>query len=650
MKRVIAIVAIVVALVAGVAIGYGVRSALVSVGHEGHENGTEARVQWWTCSMHPQVHEPEPGKCPYCGMDLVPVKEEAGADTDPRQLVMSKAAKVLAEIETAPVVRKSAVKTVRMVGKIEYDETLLSYIAAWVPGRIDRIYVDYTGITVRKGDHMVQLYSPELVSTQEELLQAIDRERKLEESGSADARRMARSVRVATEERLRLWGVSAGQIEEIKKTGSTVDHLTIFAPVGGVVIKKHVSEGAYVKTGSRLYTIADLSKVWIFLDAYESDIAWVRYGQEVEIEAEAYKGETFKGRIAFIEPFLNEKTHTVRLRVNVPNLEGSLKPGMFVHATVRAGVAASGRVVDPAMAGKWICPMHPEVTSEEADTCRICEMDLVTTESLGYISADEADAETPLVIPVTAPLITGKRAVVYVEVPGADRPTYEFREVVLGAHADEYYIVRSGLKEGEKVVVYGNFKIDSQMQILGRPSMMSPGVGDDDGAPGAPGDGSSEGEGTGGAVQAPADFRKGLSSLLSTYIEAQAALASDDDEKAKAALKHVSHALEAVDMKLLDVEAHTRWMRLSKSIRSSASEAVDSAGIVDTRRAFALLSDAVMETLTAFGHAGPGHFYELFCPMAFDGKGASWVQRTEETANPYLGAEMLECGTVKREF
>ena len=229
----------------------------------------------------------------------------------------------------------------------------------------------------------------------------------------------------------------------------------------------------YLDTGTMIYTVADLSKVWVKLDAYESDLVWVRYGQEVEITTEAYPGEIFKDKITFIDPILNEKTRTVKLRVNVDNTDGKLKPQMFVKAIVSSMVAAGGKVMAPEMAGKWICPMHPDVVKETSGSCDICGMDLVTTESLGYVKADTPQ-QAALVIPVSAALITGKRAVVYVQLPKTEKPTYEGREVMLGPRAGDYYIVESGLTEGELVVTKGNFKIDSALQIQAKPSMMNP--------------------------------------------------------------------------------------------------------------------------------------------------------------------------------
>jgi Cu(I)/Ag(I) efflux system membrane fusion protein len=238
-------------------------------------------------------------------------------------------------------------------------------------------------------------------------------------------RETARQKVDAVREKLRLWGLTKKQIANIEKREKPSDHMTIYSPISGVVIDKNVHEGMYLKTGDRIYTIADLSQVWVKLDAYESDLSWIRNGQEVEFEIEAYPGEILKGKIGFIDPFLDTKTRTVKVRVNVPNSEGKLKPEMFVRAV-----------------------LYPVV-------------------------ADAAEGESLLLIPASAPLITGKRTVVYIKVPG-NKGTYQGREIVLGPRTGDYYLVRQGLTEGELVVVNGNFKIDSAIQILAKPNMMSP--------------------------------------------------------------------------------------------------------------------------------------------------------------------------------
>lgn len=443
---------------------------------EPQASSLKPKASLWTCSMHPQIKLPHPGQCPICGMDLIPLETGSGTD-NPRELSVSPSTAALMKIETSLVERKFVQADIRMVGKVDYDETRTAFITARVPGRLDRLFVDYTGVQVKQGDHMASIYSPELLSAQQELLQAIQSVKALTNSTSTIVRDVSQSTVDAVREKLRLWGLMPEQIQEIEARGTLVDHTTLYSPVSGIVIHKNAQEGAYVKTGDRIYTVADLSRVWVKLDAYESDLPWLRYGQMVTFTTEAWPGETFKGTIAFIDPVLNTATRTVNVRVNVENPELKMKPGMFVRAVAHPLIAEDGKVTNPSLAGKWICPMHPEVVKDQSDDCDICGMPLVTAEELGYVASDTATA--PLVIPATAPLITGTRAVVYVEIPDQEKPTYEGREIMLGPKAGGFYIVHHGLKEGERVVTQGVFKLDAELQIRAKPSMMSPEGGSD---------------------------------------------------------------------------------------------------------------------------------------------------------------------------
>ena len=462
---------VIIIILLAFAIGYLVRGWKASSVQNTEHIQIASKEQMWTCSMHPQIRQPKAGKCPICFMDLVLVDSsgEAGA----REISFSEDALKLMEIQTTTVERKFVEAQIRMVGKVDYDETRMKHITAWVAGRIDRLYVDFTGTRVIKGDHMVYLYSPQLISAQAEFLQAVKSVQNIKSESSEFMKRSTRATLEATSEKLRLLGLTEEQIKNIETTGQATDHIIIYAPIGGIVINKHITEGTYVQTGTKIYTIADLSQLWVQLDAYESDMMWIRYGQEVEFTAEAYPGKVFKGRISFISPTVDAKTRTIKVRLNVSNLEETLKPEMFVRAIVRSKIASEARVMAADMADKWICPMHPSVVKDAVGKCDICQMDLVTTESLGYIKADLPD-EAPLVIPATAALITGKRAVVYVQKPNAEKPTFEGREVVLGPRAGDYYLVEEGLFEGEVVVLKGNFKIDSALQIQAKPSMMNP--------------------------------------------------------------------------------------------------------------------------------------------------------------------------------
>ena len=658
----------------------------------------------WTCSMHPQIRWPEPGKCPLCGMDLiqaagtsqpkaakktkkepkyacsmfcvppmprpgkcpicgmkmVEVEDTGGGEEAPRTLTLSPRAQKLAEIQTVPVERKTVSAEIRMVGKIDYDETRLGYITAWVPGRLDRLYVDYTGVPVKKGDHMVYLYSPELATAQTELLEALRRIKPSETGEISQTNQRAAAWLENIRDKFRLWGLTDAQIAEIEERGTTSDYMTIYAPMGGIVIHKNVFEGSYVETGTRIYTIADLSHVWVKLDAYESDLAWLRYGQKVEFQAEAYPGETFKGTVAFIAPVLDAKTRTVKVRVNVENQDGRLKPGMFVRAVAHSELAAGGRVIDAELAGKWMCPMHPEVIKDEADNCDRCGMPLVRTESLGFVSIEAGDIEVPLVIPASAPLITGKRALVYVEVP--DQPgTYQGREIRLGPRVGKQYIVLDGLAEGERVVVHGAFKIDSAMQIMAMPSMMSPEGGQpppshDHGQKPHQANAKTErmpsprqdlDKPDGLKLNVPPAFAGEFRPVLAAYLKTQDALSHDQHKQAQSAAAELGKALAGVDMTLLTGKAHVAWMKESGGMTKAAHDITASADIQMARAAFALLSESMIVAAKCYGGATET-VHRFHCPMAFGDRGADWLQRKDKTENPYFGSTMFRCG-VKRE-
>jgi len=505
-----------------------------------------------------------------------------------------------------------------------------------VPGRLDRLFVDYTGMGIRKGDHLVEIYSPELLAAQEELIQAVQSDLALRKSDLAIMRSTSRANVDAAREKLILWGLSPAQVRRIEERGETMDRLTIHAPLGGIVVKKHALEGQYVRTGTPIYTIADLSRLWVKLDAYESDLTWIRLGQGVTFEAQAYSGQTFKGRIAFIHPLLNVRTRTVKVRVNVDNADAKLKPGMFVRALVHSQVALGGRVLEPDLIGKWMCPMHPEIVKDEKGQCDYCGMALVTATSLGFRPA-EKEPQAPLVIPATAPLITGERAVVYVEVPDAKRPTYEGREVVLGPRAGHYYLVNSGLKQGERVVTRGAFKIDSALQIQGKPSMMSPRT---------------------TAMAAPPEFLGQLEPVYAAYFAVQQALFKDDIESARRAFGDLVRGLDGVDVALLQGRGlllrrsrpHEAWMPLAPRLKEAAEAGQKAADLNAARKHFGDASAVALELEKVFGHGGEATHYKAFCPMAFGSKGMHWLQAADTIQNPFMGSMMPRCGTIKRTF
>ena len=619
------------------------------------EGAGAAREMAWTCSMHPQVRRTEPGKCPICHMDLIPLEEREGAGPPQAAVFQANAsARELMRIQTVAAARQRVSREVRMVGKVAFDETRVAYITAWFPGRLDRLYVDYTGMEVRKGDHLGELYSPELLAAQQDLRRAAAALEGMRVDAPEVLRKTAETTAEAARERLRRWGLTDRQIDQAEKEGITSEHVTIYAPISGTVIHRDGQEGMYVDTGTRIYTIADLSSVWVKLDAYESDLPWLRYGQQVEFTTEAFPGEVFSGRISFIDPTLDTATRTANLRVIVRNEGGRLKPEMFVRAVARVEMTVDGRVVDADLAGKWISPMHPEIVKNGPGTCDVCGMPLVRAEELGYAAPEPAEREAPLVIPATAPLITGVRAVVYVETQNDEGYAYEGRDVVLGARAGDFYVVAEGLEEGERVVVNGAFKIDSALQIQAKRSMMSePSEAVEEahmhaGAMEMP---SMEG---GGTMQIPAEkggeipeaFRAQVGAFYEAYAGLVERLAGDDLVGARKAIAQAKTALGSVEMGLLSGAAHQEWMAQAMRLGEALAAMAGAEDIEEVRVPLADLSAALISVVERFGMDSELAAYRAHCPMALGNQGADWVQPGEEVRNPYYGASMLACGEI----
>lgn len=619
----------VAAVAAALLIGIGVGRFALSpdADHAGHASATGSVMDsttgsgeptTWTCSMHPQIQQPEPGDCPICGMDLIPLEKDAGADDGPRVMSMSEASRALADIQTTEVIRDFPVSEVSLVGKLAYDETREKSLTARFPARIDELFVNYTGIRVNQGDHLAKVYSPELLSAQRELLTAY--------RANPDS-----SITRAAREKLRLWDLLPAQIEALIESGEAKDQFVLKAPVSGIVVTKNVKEGDYVKTGETLFKIVDLSVLWANLAAYESDLPWLRYGQEVGFTVESFPGENFHGQIAFIEPKVDSLSRTIPIRVNVPNEGERLKPGMFVRAVVASRLAAAGEVYAPDFAGKWISPMHPEVVKDGPGQCDVCGMDLVPAEALGYV--DHPGADAPLIVPTSAVLRTGKRAVVYLEKPNTERPSYEGREVVLGPRAGGHYIITAGLDAGDRVVTNGAFKIDSALQIQAKPSMMNP-------QGGGPTPGHNHGGGAPAGGQSHALQHVGMAmlkiggkvapQLVEPYLAMQSALAGDDLDAAKAQAK----AMMQITGHSGDLPAMLHEML--------AAETLDAFRIP--------YFDTLSGALIAAVRAQPGSFDRelnvMRCPMAKDNRGADWLQASEPLQNPYFGAMMLKCGEM----
>jgi len=359
----------------------------------------------YTCSMHPQVRSEEPGRCPICGMDLIPLEPENSTDSDINKTI-SENAMALADIKTSKVKKMSLKKTLLLPGEIKVDESRLYDISAWFPGRIDKLHADETGMFVKKRSRLATLYSPEIISSQREYIQAL----------SSQDKELIHSV----ENKLRLLGLIDNQIEELKKTRKTNEMIDIYSKDKGIVLKKDVLKGEYVKTGQKLYSMADISKVWGVFEAYESDSSLLDIGQKVKINIDAFPDDEISGVVTFISPVVNEKTNSIKIRVEIDNPNNRFKPGMTARAKIEV-------------------PLN--------DIPKIA-------------------------VPSESVLQTGKRALVYV-LTDKEKKTFQAKEVSLGKNNGEFYLIEDGLKENEEIVYSGTFFVDSSLQLAGRPSLFT---------------------------------------------------------------------------------------------------------------------------------------------------------------------------------
>ena len=339
-------------------------------------------IRSWTCVMHPTVKMPEPGSCPVCKMDLIPIYEGSGLELTEQQ-------KALIPVRTEPVAFREVSREIRTVGVLDYNETRMAYASTRISGWIEDLHIDFTGINVREGDELLSIYSPELVTAQEEYLTALKSIEELQNTEYPELRRSIEQTLAAAKSKLELYGLTLDQIEGIRDRGEVSTTLPLFAPIAGTVVHMNVTQGQHVNKGMNLYHIADLNSLWIMADVYEYELPWIYMGQAVEIAAQSMPGQTFSGKVTYIYPFFDTQTRTQKVQIEVPNPTGRLRPGMYVTLLIKptlAEIYTQGAIITVSEAeGKWVCPMHPEEQSDEFGECSICGMDLV----------ERAEASTP---------------------------------------------------------------------------------------------------------------------------------------------------------------------------------------------------------------------------------------------------------------
>ncbi len=435
------------------------------------------------CPMHPTVVQEEPGQCPICGMPLARRKhgEKASLPEGVTARVQLAPFRVnQAGIRTAEVGYAPLSQTLTTVGSIAFDERRLANVASKVPGktRVERLHVNFTGKEVKAGEPLAELYSPELSQAIAELRTA----RRVEQESSGLQTAAARSIlgdrrkmlQLATE-KLRRWGITQGQVDEILDQGKDDFKIPILSPIGGTVVRKNVVEGQEVQEGFAMFEIADLGHVWVLAQVYEHQIALVREGQAVEATVEAFPGQTFPGTVAFIQPTLDPTTRTVEVRFDLENAARRLRPGMFATVTLKTPVAQTlafqsrtsehqeNCPVTRARLGSMGDPIAAEVEGRKVWICCGSCTAKLKAQPAKYLARLAAPPHGEVLsVPESAVIDTGTRKIVYVEAgPGI----YEGRVVVLGPRIGDRFPVLEGLVLGEKVAAAGAFLIDAESRL-----------------------------------------------------------------------------------------------------------------------------------------------------------------------------------------
>ena len=589
-------------LIVGVLIGWllfgGSGSGSGETLPEGHSIEDHQAGTVWTCSMHPQIRQDEPGSCPICGMELIPLEsDDADDDASEFTVKLSNAAMKIAEVEMSSIEKKAPYKEVYLPGKVMADERNIAELTARFPGRIEKLMVNFTGQKVRKGQVLAKVYSPELVTAQRELFEAL----KLKETNPNYYR--------ATRNKLKLWDLTEEQISQIEQSGDVNFYFDVLSPITGTVTMRHVALGDYVKEGSALFEVVDLRHVWVMFDAYESDIPWIKLRDKIKFKIKSIPNREFESTVTFIDPVLDPMSRVAGVRAELNNPGELLKPEMLAAGILKTMLPGS---------------------------------------------SDQ------LVVPKSAVLWTGKKAVTYVMTSDHNN-MFQYREIDLGAEAGDYYIVEDGLLEGEMVASNGVFKIDAAAQLKGEKSMMNPeggkvsmghnhaGYGDEK----EPAMGSEhEGHGTSTDNEMKMDmsvdenFKKQLTNVYKVHLGLQDAFIATDAAMTKEKIPLVKAALDKVDMSLVKGEMHNHWMASLKKLNETLDEIHQSSDIEKQRLAFADLSDALYGAIKMFGTSGETIYYQ-YCPMARDNEGAFWLSAVEDIKNPYFGDAMLSCGENK---
>ena len=584
---------LIVVLAVGLVIGYilGTPSSR-NKNIDDKEAVVDLNEQIYTCSMHPQIRQKGPGLCPICAMELIPAVSGSTDNSggNPNEIQMSESAVQLANIQTTFVKRGQSLREINLLGRVEVDESRMYEISARFNGRIEKLFINFTGQNVIKGQLLAKVYSPQLVTAQKELLESINfKDSKPEIYKSAIGK-------------LKLWDLTDQQIKSIIENGKPILYFDVLSPISGVVSSRHISLGDYVKQGQQMFMVTDLSKVWIMFDAYQADLPWILVNDDVEFTLSSVSGQKLKGKVKFIDPVINPKTRIAKVRVEYSNTDFKIKPDMFVNGVIKSSV--------------------------------------------------DNNVKNRLLVPKTSVLWTGKRAVVYVKLKDRESPTFIYREIVLGPDAGDYYAVEEGLKEGEEIAANGVFKIDASAQLMGLTSMMNPDggsnsvTGHNHGNSNMSNDEMSTMDSHHQPMKVNTQFKKQLTNVYQKYLVLKDAFVISNSKKVVNSAKEIAKAIINVDMKLVSGDAHIVWMEQVSALNKSIEIIQNSSDIEQQRKAFAALSLSFYKSVKIFGLEGAVTYYQ-YCPMANTDKGAFWFSNSKEIRNPYFGQKMLKCGETK---
>ena len=383
------------------------QTAAVSAVSAPTQSGGERKIIYWRAPMDPSYISPVPGKSPM-GMDLVPVyegEEAFGATVRIDPVVVQNMG-----VRTAPAERRDLFQTIRTIGRIDYDEARVAHIHTKFSGWIEKTFVNTTGQQVKRNEALLEIYSPQLVTAQEEYLDATQSLMRLGENASAAVRSNLEGIIASARRRLENFDVSQAQIQELIRTGKVTKTITLNTPFPGVVIKKHALDGMEVRSGMNLYTIADLDQIWVYADIYEYEVPWLEAGQKVSMTLSYNPGKVYLGEVQYIYPYLEEKTRTIKVRMSFPNPRLELKPGMYANVEIQT-----------------------------------------------------SPVRNAIAVPAEAVLFSGQRNLVMVALGGG---RFVPRTVTLGIESgDGYYQILKGLSAGEEVVTSGQFLIDSESKL-----------------------------------------------------------------------------------------------------------------------------------------------------------------------------------------